>query len=111
MPNWPAVKLGDVVTGVDHHTAARNLQKLGVSLLGAQQFLKGETVLSRDDRLVLSRIVLQGLGGGGRQLDAIAQVRTRWGVSFPGARQFVAAEIVTDQADRIILARQARSLY
>src|SRR5262245_8097059 len=94
MPKWPAAKLSDGVIGVDHHAAARNLQKLGVSLFGAQQFLKGEAVLSRNDRLVLSRIVLQWLGDGARPLDAIAQLRIRWGVSFSGASQFVAAEIV-----------------
>ena len=109
MPNWPAAKLGDAVIGVDHHAAARNLEKLGVSPLGAQQFLKGEAVLARNDRLVLSRIVLQGLGDGARPLDPITQLRIRWGVSFSGARQFVAAEIVTDEPDRIVLARQATS--
>src|SRR5262245_26135255 len=107
MPNLPAVKLSDAVIGLDYHAAVRNLQKLGVSPLGAQQFLKGEAGLSRNDRLVLSRIVLQGLGDGARPLDAIAQLRIRWGVSFSGARQFVAAEIVTDEPDRVILARQA----
>jgi hypothetical protein len=109
MPNWPAVKLTDTVIGVDHHAATRNLQKLGVSPLGAQQFLKGEAVLSRQDRLVLSRIVLQGFGERARPLDAIANLRIRWGVTLSGAMQFVTAEIVTDEQDRIILARQATS--
>src|SRR5262245_57367468 len=107
MPNWPAAKLGDVGIGLDHPAAARTLQKLGVSPLGTQQFLKGEAVLSRNDRLVLSRIVLQGFGDGARPLDAMVQLRIRWGVSFSGARQFVAGEIVTDEPDRIILARLA----
>jgi hypothetical protein len=109
MPNWPAAKLSDAVSGVDHHAAARHLQKLGVSPLGAQQFLTGEAVLSRGDRLALSRIVLQSFGDVARPLDAMAQLRIRWGVTPAGAMQFVVAEIVTDEQDRIILARQASS--
>jgi hypothetical protein len=109
MPNWPGAKLGDTVIGLDLHVAARNLHRLGVSLLGAQQFLKGEAVLLQNDRLVLSRIVLQGLGDEARPHDAITQLQMRWGVSLWGARQFVAAEIVTDKADRVILAGQATS--
>jgi hypothetical protein len=109
LPTWPAAKLGDAVIGADHHAAARNLQKLGVSPLGAQQFLKGEAVLSRNDRLVLSRIVLQSFGDAARPLEAIAHLRIRWGLTPSGAMQFVVAEIVTDEPDRIILARQASS--
>ena len=108
MPLWPAVKLTDSVLGVDHHVAARNLQKLGVSPLGAQQFLSGAAVLSRADRLALSGIVLQALDGA-RPQDASRELRIRWGVSFQGASQFVAAEIVTDEGDRMILAGQANA--
>ena len=107
MPNWPAAELIDKGIGVDFHVAARNLQRLGVSPLGAQQCLKGEAVLFPTDRLALSRIVLQGLRDEARSQDAITQLQMRWGVSLRGARQFVAAEIVSDEADRMILAGQA----
>src|SRR4029453_7920631 len=109
MPNLPAVKPGDTLIGLDRHVAASNLHKLGVSPLGAQQFLQGEAVLLQNDRAVLSRIVLQGLGDEARPQDAITQLQMRWGVSLWGATQFVAAEIVTDKADRAILAGQATS--
>jgi hypothetical protein len=60
-----------------------------------------------NDRLVLSRIVLQGLSDQAGPQDAMTQLRMGWGVSLCGARQFVDAEIVTDKADRMILAGQA----
>ena len=59
MPLWPAAKLMDSVSSVDVHAARNQLQQLGISPLGAQQFLKGEPVPLRNDRLLLSRIVLQ----------------------------------------------------
>ena len=57
MPNWPAVKMLDSVTGVDVPLSAadagkleRLLMRVGISGVGARQFALGQPMTSPSDR-------------------------------------------------------------
>jgi hypothetical protein len=101
--------------------ARRALQRLGVSLLGVDQFLKGQVVTTPADRTRLASLVAvsatdgrsmsfellaaadfnnaRGFQGGCTKGDIL-----RFGVSPPGVDQFLNGQVVVNPADRARLA-------